>query len=46
MSVSNFVARYFSLFLQIFVFAMNGTIYACTLPPLISPFCFHLLPSH
>jgi len=29
MTTSNFGARYFSLFLQIFVFAMNGTIYAC-----------------
>lgn len=28
MTSSNFGARYFSLFLQIFVFAMNGTIYA------------------
>ncbi|PNS21707.1 hypothetical protein CAC42_1561 [Sphaceloma murrayae] len=28
MTVSNFGGRYFSLFLQIFVFAMNGTIYA------------------
>lgn len=29
MSSNNFGARYFSLFLQIFVFAMNGTTYAC-----------------
>lgn len=29
MTSSNFGARYFSLFLQIFVFAMNGTLYAC-----------------
>lgn len=29
MSASNFGARYFSFFLQIFVFAMNGVIYAC-----------------
>ncbi|TKX21735.1 MFS transporter-like protein 113 [Elsinoe australis] len=28
MATGNFGARYFSLFLQIFVFAMNGTIYA------------------
>lgn len=33
MSASNFGARYFSLFLQIFVFAMNGTLYACKLTP-------------
>lgn len=33
MSASNFAARYFSLFLQIFVFAMNGTLYACTFRP-------------
>lgn len=32
MTASNFGARYFSLFLQIFVFAMNGTLYACTAP--------------
>lgn len=29
MTANNFGARYFSLFLQIFVFAMNGTLYAC-----------------
>ncbi|CAN8101914.1 unnamed protein product [Discula destructiva] len=28
MTTNNFGARYFSLFLQIFVFAMNGTVYA------------------
>lgn len=37
MSVDNFAARYFSLFLQIFVFAMNGTVYACKYPPLLLP---------
>lgn len=33
MTASNFGARYFSLFLQIFVFAMNGTLYACMRAP-------------
>lgn len=34
MTASNFGARYFSLFLQIFVFAMNGSLYACIVTPL------------
>lgn len=44
MSVDNFAARYFSLFLQIFVFAMNGTVYACRPPPFFFPFTQSLTP--